>query len=173
MAQAGYKAGYLDSIRITWADDELGRGPTGTAIRTRKTCCARNILTDPNFAPWREQAIKRGYQSSLVSPLIMEDSVIGVLNIYAPEPDAFDDEETQLLTELSGDLAFGIKTLRAREELRKYQGHLQELVDARTTELAKANEQLIREIDERKCAENAVRASEERFRAAAKSATRF
>ncbi|HDY71923.1 MAG TPA: response regulator, partial [Nitrospirae bacterium] len=38
----------------------------------------------------------------------------GALNIYAAEPDAFDTEEVKLLTELSDDLVFGIKSLRAR-----------------------------------------------------------
>ena len=38
MAYAGFEAGYLESLHITWADTERGRGPTGTAIRTGKPC---------------------------------------------------------------------------------------------------------------------------------------
>ena len=34
VAHAGYEAGYLDLIRITWGDTEAGRGPMGAAIRT-------------------------------------------------------------------------------------------------------------------------------------------
>ena len=34
VAHAGYEAGYLGPIEITWADTERGRGPVGTAIRT-------------------------------------------------------------------------------------------------------------------------------------------
>jgi PAS domain S-box-containing protein len=34
VAQAGYDAGYLGRINITWGDTDSGRGPTGTAIRT-------------------------------------------------------------------------------------------------------------------------------------------
>ena len=34
VAQYGYDDGYLDTVRITWADVERGRGPTGTAMRT-------------------------------------------------------------------------------------------------------------------------------------------
>ena len=36
VACAGYDQGYLDQAKITWADTERGRGPTGTAIRTGK-----------------------------------------------------------------------------------------------------------------------------------------
>jgi PAS domain S-box-containing protein len=153
VAQAGYEDGYLEAIRVTWADDALGRGPTGRAIRTGKTCLARDILHDPTYVPWREQALQRGYQSSLVAPLVIEEQVAGALSIYAAEPDAFDDEEVRLLTELSGDLAYGIKALRARQELKKYQDELQGLVETRTRELVKANELLVKEIDERKQAE--------------------
>ncbi|MBI5100442.1 MAG: PAS domain S-box protein [Nitrospirae bacterium] len=118
VAQAGFEEGYLTAIRITWADEEHGRGPTGTAIRTKNICLARNILSDPNFAPWRKEALKRGYQSSIVLPLVIEDAAIGALNIYAAAPDAFDEDEVQLLTELSHDLAFGIKTRRTAVERR-------------------------------------------------------
>ncbi|MFA5191847.1 MAG: MASE1 domain-containing protein, partial [Verrucomicrobiia bacterium] len=66
VAQAGFEEGYLETLQITWADTERGRGPTGTAIRTGQPCTANAILTNPNFAPWRAEALKRGYASSLV-----------------------------------------------------------------------------------------------------------
>ena len=61
VANAGFEAGYLETLKITWADTEHGRGPTGIAIRTGKAQGCRNMLTDPQFAPWREQALQRGY----------------------------------------------------------------------------------------------------------------
>ena len=36
------------------------------------------------------------------------------MSIYAPEPDAFDDEEAHLLREMANDLAFGINAIRGR-----------------------------------------------------------
>ncbi|MCW6035280.1 PAS domain S-box protein [Spirulina subsalsa FACHB-351] len=69
VAQAGWEAGYLDQLQITWADRERGRGPTGIAIRTGKPAVLQNILTDPHYAPWREEARKRGYRSSIAIPL--------------------------------------------------------------------------------------------------------
>jgi PAS domain S-box-containing protein len=114
MAYAGFEAGYLETLKITWADTERGRGPTGTAIRTGKVSMSRNMLTDPNFAPWREQAIKRGYASSIVLPLMAENKAFGAINIYSKEPDAFSDDEVKLLMELADDLAYGITALRLR-----------------------------------------------------------
>jgi PAS domain S-box-containing protein len=116
VAQAGFEDGYLQTTNITWADTERGQGPTGRGIRTGKTEVARDMLTDPSLAPWREEARKRGYASSITLPLFLHGQVLGALMIYAKEPDAFDSEELQLLTELSNDLAYGIQALRTRAE---------------------------------------------------------
>ena len=116
LAQSGYENGYLDSISITWADTELGRGPTGTAIRTGIPSVNQDVLSSPEMAPWREAAIQRGYRSSISLPLIGEAKVLGALTMYAREAEAFDPEEVQLLQELANDLAYGIVTLRTRAE---------------------------------------------------------
>lgn len=114
VAQNGFENGYLDTVNITWADTERGRGPTGTAIRTRQACIVRSIPDDPNYAPWRTTALQRGYVASIALPLVVDDQVLGALNIYAAEPDAFDVEEVKLLQELSSDLAYGIASLHTR-----------------------------------------------------------
>ena len=66
-----------------------------------------------------------------------------------------------------GEPAGNIVTLRdisaqkkAERQLRKYHDHLEELVEARTAELAKINTQLEQEIEERKKAEDALRKRE-------------
>jgi PAS domain S-box-containing protein len=115
VAHAGFEAGYLDSLNITWADTERGRGPSGTAVRTGKVSVCRNVLTDPAFAPWREEALKRGYASVFVLPLLDEDRAFGILCIYSRLPDPFSDDEVSLLTGLAGDLAYGIRTFRLKE----------------------------------------------------------
>jgi len=116
VAQAGHEEWYLSAVKITWADNKFGLGPTGTAIRTGKPSIIRNIQTDPRYAPWRAEALKRGYASSIALPLIINTQPLGALNIYAAEPDAFDMEEVKLLTNLANDLSYGIATLRARAE---------------------------------------------------------
>ena len=107
---------YLDRANITWADTERGQGPTGAAIRTGLTVVNQDYLSNPKMAPWRESAIKRGYQSSAALPLLCDNKVLGAFTLYAPEPSAFIPEEVTLLEELANDLAFGIVTLRTRAE---------------------------------------------------------
>ncbi|MGB8645125.1 MAG: PAS domain S-box protein [Anaerolineae bacterium] len=116
VAQKGFEVGYLETAGITWADTERGHGPTGTAICTARPCIMRNIREDPSFAPWRQAALTRGYASSISLPLLNDGVAFGAFNIYAAEPDAFDAPEVELLTELAGDLSFGITALRSRAE---------------------------------------------------------
>jgi len=149
VAWTGTGDSYLSTIRITWADDAHGRSPTGTAIRTGAPSIARDIATDPRFAPWREEAKKRGDASSISLPLLDGGTAFGAISIYASEPDSFRGEEVQLLTELSSDLAYGITALRTRaararaqEELEQYRDRLEEMVKERTAQLAESNRRL-------------------------------
>ena len=117
VAQAGGEEGYLEQIEVTWGDDPRGRGPSGTAIRTGRPQVAQDILHDPAFAPWREAAVARGYGSSVALSFDGHHGhALGVLNVYAAEPHAFDDDEVALLAELAEDVSHGIRTLRGREE---------------------------------------------------------
>ena len=114
IANAGIDEGYLDASRISWGDNERGRGPSGLAIRSGQACVVRNVLTDPNFAPWRDSALERGYRSHIALPLARHGVSIGVLSLYTTEVDAFDADEVALLEELAADLAYGIVSLRTR-----------------------------------------------------------
>ncbi|MFA6407751.1 MAG: PAS domain S-box protein [Candidatus Paceibacterota bacterium] len=116
VAHAGFELGYIESLKLTWADTIRGRGPTGTAIRTRKVSIARDIATDPLMEPWREDALKRGYHSSIALPLIINSDVSGVFTIYSGESNAFIPREVEILKELADELSFGIVTGRTRIE---------------------------------------------------------
>ncbi|MBF0340473.1 MAG: PAS domain S-box protein [Magnetococcales bacterium] len=124
--QYGFSDGYLDNLEITWDDSDKGRGPTGTAYRTGKPILAREIGTDPSFIPWRQEATRRGYVSSLALPLPVDDLLpLGTLNIYSGAQDSFDSEEIQLLENLANNLAFGILKFREAEERRRAQRAMQ------------------------------------------------
>ncbi len=120
MAHWGYNDNYVESLGIVWADDEKkGRGPTGVAIRSATPRVCNDILKNADFAPWREDALKRGYASSAVFPLKDGSSVFGALNIYAPEPGAFRGREFELLEELASNLVFGIGTQRSQQKMKQ------------------------------------------------------
>jgi len=117
VASFGIENGYLELLHGTWADEPYGRGPSGRAIRSGKPVVIPDITTDPDFEPWRADALERGYRSALSLPLSDGKRVFGVLAVYSNEPHAFrHQEEIELLAELANDLAYGIIALRTRTE---------------------------------------------------------
>ena len=150
LVKVGEGVDFLDDIQITWDESSYGQGSVGAAIRTRQPVVITDVQTDRRYAPWRERALERGFHSVISLPLIYLEELYGVIVIYSGIVDAFDPEETSLLTELSHDLAYGIASLRnqvererANIELAKYHNHLEELVKERTNELELLNKELI------------------------------
>ncbi len=116
MAQSGVDEGYLQKVQLSWADTELGRGPTGTAIRSGELQLVRDVMVEASFAPWREDAIAQGYASVVSLPLKdTSGEAFGAITIDAAGPDAFDEEEIRLLNQLVRDVSYGIASLRDRE----------------------------------------------------------
>ncbi len=104
----------VKSLNVTWSDTDWGRGPAGSAVRTGETVVNQNFGTNPSLAPWRDEALKHGFGSSIALPLKDGATTFGAITIFAAEPDAFNEDEVALLTELAGDLAYGIISQRAR-----------------------------------------------------------
>ncbi|MBF0352589.1 MAG: GAF domain-containing protein [SAR324 cluster bacterium] len=125
VAEAGFTDGYLKTIRLSWGDNEYGRGPSGIAVRTGKPSIVQDMLYNPQYRSWRENAIKRRYASSMAIPLVSEGKVLGCLNIYASEPYAFRPDEVQLLKQLADNLMYGVIHLRKNIELQKTLEHLE------------------------------------------------
>jgi two-component system sensor histidine kinase/response regulator len=124
VAQSGFGADYLDQLNISWADNLLGNGPTGRAIRTGVPSIVRNIDTDPSFEPWRTAALTQAYRSSVALPLRVEGCIYGTLNLYAIVADAFGDTEMSLLENLSGEISLGISMQRSRQALLRSEASL-------------------------------------------------
>lgn len=107
---------YIDRLHVSWADDELGRGPVGVAIREGRTVVNQDYRSNPATQPWKSLAEEHGFRSCITIPLMHEGQAFGVFNIYSDKPNSFSPDEIPLLEELTADLAFGIQTLRAKAE---------------------------------------------------------
>ena len=117
MAHAGHDEGYLDAMQITWAETKRGMGPSGRAVRSGTTMVCQDIANDPSYLPWRDEALKRGYSANIALPLLNGDNtVFGILNVYAAEANAFTANEIALLEEMARDLAFCVRSLYVRHE---------------------------------------------------------
>ncbi len=168
---AGEGRGFLERVRVTWADDEYGHGTAGTAIRTRRPAVARDLLRNPSFSVWREVIREYGYKAAIAMPLQFAHEAHGVLIVYAAEPDAFDSTEVSLLEELGGNVSHGLLSLcsrrklaAAKAELELVRNELEHRVAQRTGELRVRNEEMSAEIDRRRQAEGSLQESRERYR---------
>ena len=108
---------YLELIK-----PHLRAGGTGTiaisqALRTLRPAVINYFNRELEKTPWREDAIQRGFQSKIALPLSRNDMLIGVLNVYATEQDAFNAEETKLLVALAQRIGLALQSYRNRRAL--------------------------------------------------------
>jgi len=116
VAHSSRKEGLLDEWNIDSADSERAGGAHDTAIRSGQPCVIQDIGSDPRFAPGSVAVGERGYAAVCALPLLAQSRTLGALSIYSVTADAFDRDEVVLLSELAGNLAFGIAVLRVRVE---------------------------------------------------------
>jgi PAS domain S-box-containing protein/putative nucleotidyltransferase with HDIG domain len=128
VAVAG-QSGFLEGIHVSWADDDYGRGQTGTAVRTRQARVVDDLSRIGMSAEWRAATAKFGLRSGCALPLQLDGEVIGVLSIYAGEPAAFGPSEVDLLSELAEDLSYGIGRARDAVSLHVSEERFRTLAD--------------------------------------------
>lgn len=101
-------------------------GPAETALREKNLAFDNDIESDPGFVKSemgpdtlgvRRAAIRLGAKSVIVLPLFVEGQTFGVLTLYAPERNFFDEEEVKLLAELAGDISFGLEFITKGEKV--------------------------------------------------------
>ncbi len=117
-AWAGAEEGFLSSVTMSVKDSPEGYGPVGTAFRERRCSFTNNIEKDGMMSLWRNDALRRGYQSAASVPIIVDDGPIGVLTVYSTDMDFFNTEEVELLEEIGESISFGLK-LYDQEKQRK------------------------------------------------------
>jgi len=100
--QVGHPPDVAERIRI-----KVGHGVTGKAVELREPVLVNDVHSEENFinsAP--------GVRSELAVPLIAKNKVIGVLDVEAAQPDAFNDDHVRLLTLFGSRIAVGLENAR-------------------------------------------------------------
>jgi diguanylate cyclase (GGDEF)-like protein len=85
-----------------------------------------DVLLEPALTGWQAFVIRRHYRSALSLPMLEEGKPFGVLTIYESEPQAFDDDQVAMFSELVNDIAYGVTNLRARSAFAETQQALQD-----------------------------------------------
>ena len=112
----GHEDGFLNSTEMSTVENNvLGMGPTGRAIRTRKYSFCNDIANDPLMAPWRNEALRRRYYSSISFPILVNDKLKAVFTMYVSEANYFNEKEIHLLQKLVDNMAFTLDKIDLKE----------------------------------------------------------
>jgi phosphoserine phosphatase RsbU/P len=98
--------------RISLDNLELGKGITGAAVEARSTLNVADTSADPRYI-----ASHPDIRSEVAVPLILQDKVIGVLDLESQRLGFFTDEHTRALTLLAPQIASSVENARLYEEL--------------------------------------------------------
>lgn len=115
---AGAESGYLDYFKkhISIKNIPEGNGPSGRTIRDGKLYYCNDIASDPTMVIWREEALKRGFKSSLTMPVRVDNYTIAQIAMYANRPDFFTDEELELMTRINENINFAMTNFSLTEK---------------------------------------------------------
>jgi GAF domain-containing protein/nitrogen-specific signal transduction histidine kinase len=76
-----------------------------------------DATTEPLPEVSRELLARRGFRSAVLVPMVAQGRVIGTLNVLGRAPDAFSDEDVEVLTEVAQPLASAIEHVRLHAEI--------------------------------------------------------
>lgn len=107
-------AEYLDDVTISATSDDDMAGPAAQALETGEITVIDDVLTDPLFEPYREQAREHGVRSVAVVPFTYGGVSHGVLGVYADRPGAFSEREIQAFDVLGDMVGFAISATQNR-----------------------------------------------------------
>lgn len=93
-----------------------GDSMTARAVREMRPIVFNELADDTTMVLSSEQ-INQGIVSMAILPLLLAGAAVGVLTLYATERAFFDDEEMKLLSELAGDIAFGVDHLEKQDRI--------------------------------------------------------
>ncbi|WP_435158137.1 bacterio-opsin activator domain-containing protein [Haladaptatus sp. DFWS20] len=114
-AWAGINQGYLDSQLFTVAAS--GTDPAGQTAATGDVTMVSNVAAGLRDEAWRKDALTRDYLSVLSIPLVYNDLRHGVLTVYAPTQEAFDDTAKAVLAELGETIASALSAIERKNAL--------------------------------------------------------
>jgi phosphoserine phosphatase RsbU/P len=105
----GHSADVVQNMRIA-----MGDGLVGSAAKDRKPLVVDDVRTDPRYI----EAVQAA-RSELAVPLIIQNKVVGVLDIESPEVGYFNDDQVRLLSLLASQIAIAIENAKLYESERR------------------------------------------------------
>lgn len=94
---------------------KLGEGLCGSAAALRQPVRVGNVQSDSRYFQCADERVR----SEMVVPLVIEDRLLGVVDLASFEYDAFTEEHEQLLQTLASSIAVALENANLYERLRR------------------------------------------------------
>jgi sigma-B regulation protein RsbU (phosphoserine phosphatase) len=104
----------------------LGDGVLGTVAALRQPMRIPNVRIDPRFV---ECVSEYDISSELAVPMVMEDRLIGVINVESAQYDAFSAHHEQLLATLGANVAIALENARLYAQVKDDEQRFQQELD--------------------------------------------
>ena len=140
IAFRGYKSAGVTHEDLTGLEFQLGNSPVfDRMIQTRQPLIIPDVHTDENWVSIPETAWIHSY---LGAPIIIEDTVIGFVNLDSTQKNFFDSTHAVSLEVFANQVAIAIENARLYQELEKHSIFLEQEVKYATEELQQSKERL-------------------------------
>ncbi len=128
---------------------------SGRAVKTREVVVSENMQTDPGISSsLHEAAAREGVVCAISVPLLIEDRVLGAVNLLFYDHHDVSEAEREILRSIGLTIGLAVANAlhverieteirqrrQAEAELQRHREHLEEMVAARTAELAEARD---------------------------------
>ena len=140
----------------------LGEGIAGWVAQHGRAASIPDISWDSRFVVASRAA--GPIASLLCLPLIIEDNVVGVLNLSHPRRRAFSAEDERLMAFIADQVSVALSSVQVFDEMQRLNEALRTEVDRATEELRRANSDLKTEIAERRRVEERLREREKELK---------
>jgi GAF domain-containing protein len=110
---------------------ELNEGPCITCMQSRRPAVSGSLGSDDRWPRFGGRVARMGVHSALSMPLLVGDEVIGTINAYAYDRDAFAEHAVQLATQFAGPAAVSVCNARLLSNARDRAEHLQRALASR------------------------------------------
>jgi GAF domain-containing protein len=117
----------IDAVQYEVFDE----GPCITCARSRRPTVSGSLGSDNRWPHFGGRVARMGVHSALALPLIIGDRVIGVINSYARQRDAFTEHAVQSGAQFAGPAAVSVYSTQLLADARERAGQLQQALGSR------------------------------------------
>jgi sigma-B regulation protein RsbU (phosphoserine phosphatase) len=111
--------------RVSTENIELGKGVVGAAVHAREAVRVADVLSDPRYI-----ASHRDVRSEVAVPLVLQDRVIGVMDLESTKLGFFTEDHVRALSLLAPQIASSVENARLYEEVAQREHRMQDDLQA-------------------------------------------